>query len=457
MNFLGSLCLRRHRYLSQSMECRRQSSGSTHPSHAHSNSQSLCFLEQTNQPSMKRSLQSLGQWRGRLTSGTNAGRIPATTTTTKISLTLEASSTRSSKSTCREMSGQSAEAREAFSPSSKVYVTQIQPQQLTPPSHLLSPADVTQLVDNLLESTRTIMDGSSKHIVAFSGGIDSSVVAALVHQSFIPERETVHAVLGLSPAVSSEQVDLAEEVAHFIGIDFQKLPTPEGTDATYIENSGQACLACKTHLYTCLETIVAHQRQMEQDQGQHQQQQPQPPHHNGVDSFRIYNGTNADDLQDPTRLGLIAADRFDVRSPLRGITKEEVRMVGKHLGLPNWNYAASPCLRSRLAIGVEAIPDHLAKIEAAERYVRTSLALDATHNLRVRLLTKNRAMVEVEEGQLESAEEALGGWKTYFCEDLDFSSVDVRCFRTGSVAQVVTPTYSSTPPNLNAATDVATA
>jgi uncharacterized protein len=299
----------------------------------------------------------------------------------------------------------------------EVYNTKDRKNESTPFS--LEAQDATWLTDDLLDFTRSLMNGSQNHIIAYSGGIDSSVVAALVHKSRSSE-ESVQAVLGLSPAVPSDQIALAEEVAQVIGVPLEQIPTTEGSDATYIENSGQACLACKTHLYSCLESIAEHAS-------------------NG--RKRLYNGTNADDLQDPTRLGLIAADRFDVQSPLKMTTKEQVRIVGRHLGLPNWNYAASPCLRSRLAIGVEAVPHHLQRIEHAERHVRYSLGLDATHNLRVRLLSGNRAMVEVEEAFLAPAKSDLELWQAYFRDNLEFASVDVRCFKSGSVAKVVTPTY----------------
>ena len=82
------------------------------------------------------------------------------------------------------------------------------------------------------------MDGSDYHIIAYSGGVDSALVAALVHNSATSE-ESIRAVLGLSPAVPSDQVALAEHVAHVIGVTLEQIPTTEGTDATYIENSGQ--------------------------------------------------------------------------------------------------------------------------------------------------------------------------------------------------------------------------
>jgi len=286
--------------------------------------------------------------------------------------------------------------------------------------------DATRLTDELLKYTRNLMDGSAHHMIAYSGGIDSSVVAALVHRSKRRQEETATAVLGISPAVPADQIALAEQVAKVIGIPLEQVQTTEGSDVTYIENSGQACLACKTHLYTCLEMIAGH--------------------HTNIGK-RLYNGTNADDRKDPTRLGLIAADRFAVQSPLQYMTKEEVRIVGRHLGLPNWNYAASPCLRSRLAIGVEAIPQHLYRIETAEKYIRQWLDLDATRNLRVRLLHNDRAMIEVEEVMLEDAMKALNEWRHFFQEELQFQSVAVRPFKSGSVAKVVPATYDPSTPS----------
>jgi pyridinium-3,5-biscarboxylic acid mononucleotide sulfurtransferase len=269
---------------------------------------------------------------------------------------------------------------------------------------------VKELVDSLLDRTRSLMDGSKHHIIAYSGGVDSSLVAALIHQSASSD-ETVHAVLGLSPAVPQEQIDLSKQVADKIGIGLEIIPTTEGNDEVYIENNGQACLACKTHLYTCLDAVVKH-----------------------AGDRRLYNGTNADDLQDPTRLGLIAAENFKVKSPLSLTVKDDVRRAAKYLGLPNWNYAASPCLRSRIALGVSAIPQHLQRIEKAERFVRQSLSLDATNDMRVRLLSKNRAMVEVEPTHMDRAGSFLNAWQTHFKDQFGFASVAIRPFRSGSVA-----------------------
>ena len=292
-------------------------------------------------------------------------------------------------------------------------------------SYMPSHRETTLLVDNLLTYTRKLMDTTatekttSNHILAFSGGVDSSLVAQLLHTARLPG-ETVTAVLGLSPAVPQQQVELAQDIAAHIGINLQTVQTNEGQDAMYIENAGQACLACKTHLYSTLRAIHA----------SHTANTP-------TTTMLFYNGTNADDLLDPTRLGLIAADEFQIQSPLRQTPKEQVRQAARHLNLPNWDYAASPCLRSRLALGVPATHEHLKRIELAETLVKNALQVDATVNLRVRMLSGNRACIEVDGDWLEAASRLdlnqqliLADKRTRLFED-----VLVRAFKSGSVAR----------------------
>lgn len=336
----------------------------------------------------------------------------------------------------------------------------------------LQKEELTYFVDDLLLRTRILMDNdkgydafvddnsrstksninsdtsskgrSAHHVIAFSGGIDSSVAATLIHRvafstkpslsSSVYDREDVTAVLGLSPAVPMDQRKLAEEVASMIGVAFEQVSTTEGTDEVYVANDGRACLACKTHLYDNLKSISEQYCVSEPKEAQTRR---------NVDTI-LYNGTNADDLKDPTRLGLIAANDFAVRSPLSGLSKEHVRAVGRHLGLPNWNHAASPCLRSRLAVGVTATSDRLKNVEIAEAFVKDELGKDQPNttwdvrrSLRVRILSKNRAMIEVDDDQnLRNIERRLQSttWKAYFEERLGFAGVGVRKFKTGSVA-----------------------
>ena len=346
----------------------------------------------------------------------------------------------------------------------------------SPPSSssllLRSDGDATDLVDGLLLRTSGMMDPrNAANVVAFSGGVDSSLVAALVVRAFddhrhrprLPPRDgdddddddrgarwggSVRAVLGISAAVSQVQIDQARIVADFVGIPLTEVRTNEGDDDEYVRNDGRACYACKTHLYSALEAVAREagagmvaeaeagltrrrrrrrrRRRWREGGGSSQDDEggaDDDGEASGVDredgeerdevggspppsssssssppaSVLLYNGTNADDLLDPTRLGLIAASDFLVRSPLDLVAKGDVRRAARHLGLPNWDAAASPCLRSRLAIGVEATRDHLRAVEMAEAFVRDVLGLDGASNARVRMMAGGRAVVELDD------------------------------------------------------------
>lgn len=306
------------------------------------------------------------------------------------------------------------------------------------PSHRTSLlSDETKLVDSLLQHTASLIDKNASNIIAFSGGVDSSLAAALVHRSFQSfsdfEKGYVKAVIGISASLPDRQLSLARNVAGSIGIDLVEVATSEGLDSAYLENNGQACLVCKSHLYAALEAVTKRAAVM------------------GEKTRReviLFNGTNADDTNDPTRLGLIAAHNFSVRSPLINISKDEVRRAARHLSLPNWEYAASPCLRSRLALGVEATTKHLQAVSFAEDRVRDVLRLDETINLRVRMLAGKKAMVELDQKWFQNedtgstnpiidAEVLLksNGFDEY-CKTLGFEGgMGVRPFKSGAVSR----------------------
>eukprot|EP00985_Skeletonema_marinoi_P024049 scaffold16455_cov124-Skeletonema_marinoi.AAC.3 len=109
-----------------------------------------------------------------------------------------------------------------------------------------------ELVDSLLLRTSEMMNPHAANVVAYSGGVDSSLVAALVHRVFSDydnilspvnssARGSVQAVLGISHAVPQTQIDVARKVADFIGIPLMEVSTAEGTDEAYIRNDGHAC------------------------------------------------------------------------------------------------------------------------------------------------------------------------------------------------------------------------
>eukprot|EP00946_MAST-07B_sp_MAST-7B-sp1_P002782 g2782.t1 len=329
---------------------------------------------------------------------------------------------------------------------------------------------MSALVKSLLSATaRMGAQGDrtlASNLVAFSGGVDSSVVAALVFRAF---PETAVAVLGVSPAVPQDQIELARHVAETIGIPLREISTREGDNPLYVRNSGDACFHCKTELYTTLNALGSHaSEQLAKLDGSQRhawspselcessrQETASSPHcislevaddtplvgHPGEQTEQLnrvvlFNGTNADDMTDPTRVGLVAAKNFSVKSPLASISKVKVREAARYLGLPNHAHAAAPCLRSRLAHGVLATDVHLRAVESAERIVRDHLSLGVSDNLRVRLLAGGRSALEVDAKYLHLASDAADALAPVL-SGYGFEKLEVRAFKSGSVNGLV--------------------
>ena len=261
----------------------------------------------------------------------------------------------------------------------------------------------------LLETTRQLGIPEGRNLVAFSGGVDSALVAHAAHAVF---PESAIACLGVSGSLSAAQQRMAEVIAVHIGIPLQLIETREAEHPGYVANEGMSCYFCKTSLYDTMSALAAAMTAADVP-------------------FVLLNGTNADDMQDPTRVGLTAAQEFRVGSPLAAFTKQQVRELARHAGLPNWDAAASPCLRSRLQHGVPATPANLARVEEAEQRLRERFAISVTEDFRVRLLAGECAMIEAGDALLAAMDLAA-------CEaellPLGFARVDTRRFVSGGVS-----------------------
>ena len=179
-------------------------------------------------------------------------------------------------------------------------------------------------------------------LTAYSGGIDSTVVAAVAHRVLGPGRAI--AVIGDSPSLPRRELADAEAVAAAAGFELRRVEPNEQADAGYRANAGDRCYFCKTHLYATLHRAAADWQ---------------------FDT--LANGTNADDPGDH-RPGLRAADEAAVVSPLleARLGKAAVRRVAAELGLPNRDKPAAACLASRIPYGTPVTPELLARVEAAE-------------------------------------------------------------------------------------------
>jgi len=242
-------------------------------------------------------------------------------------------------------------------------------------------------------------------VIAFSGGVDSTYLAAVAKQEL---GDRALCILGLSASVSQFQREEAMRIAAELHLNFETIITDELSDPNYAANPTNRCYFCKSELFGKLRTIAAER------------------HIN-----YLLDGTNFDDLGGH-RPGKVAGDEKNVMSPLAdaGMTKDDVRELTQRLGVSGFDRPASPCLASRVAYGVPVTIERLARIERSEHNIR-SLGFS---EFRVRDLG-DRASVELAAGEVVAVDEEviLGVRGSGF----DNVQIDPRGFRSGSMNEVL--------------------
>lgn len=196
-----------------------------------------------------------------------------------------------------------------------------------------------QLKLKRLESWYSKRKGS---IVAFSGGIDSTLVLYLARK--FQGKQNAIGVISNSESLKKKDFELAQSICREFDIRLEVIKTNELTDERYNQNPINRCYFCKEHLYSDLSKIV-----------------------DKYPGFDVLNGTNFDDFGD-YRPGLKAASKFNIGSPMADceVTKEELRQLARHFQLPNWDKPASPCLSSRIPYNQVVTQKKLQQIEEAE-------------------------------------------------------------------------------------------
>mgnify|MGYP001385722316 FL=1 len=272
---------------------------------------------------------------------------------------------------------------------------------------LLSSDKYSKLISNKIIDLENFISNYSKVLVAFSGGVDSSLVAFISNKVLGKDNSKI--ILAKSPSLNSRELKYARELANKNNWNYSEIETNEFDNKDYRKNNPSRCFFCKFELYSSLDKISKE---------------------SGIEV--VFNGTNIDDLGD-YRPGNKAAKQIKVVSPLLecSISKSEIRDIALFFGLDNWSKPAQPCLASRVPYGTEITMNILKQIEDAENYLHDL----GFKNFRVRN-HGSVARIELEESDFKM----LLNKKLRFSIDekfrklgFNFVSLDLRGFKSGSL------------------------
>lgn len=261
-----------------------------------------------------------------------------------------------------------------------------------------------------IERLQTLFVQMERALIAYSGGIDSTLVAKIAYDVL---GDRTLAVTAASPSLLPEDLEDAQIQAAEMGIAHEIVQTHEMDNPNYTTNPVNRCYFCKSELHDTLKPLALSRGYQ-----------------------YVVDGVNADDLKD-YRPGIQAAKERGTRSPLAevGASKLEVRQMAQHLGLPWWDKSAQPCLSSRFPYGEEITVGKLQRVGRAERYLR-NLGLK---NLRVRS-EGDTARIEIPPEQIKEfvLTTELPTLVTAFQEfGFLYVTLDLEGYRSGKLNQVL--------------------
>ena len=268
-------------------------------------------------------------------------------------------------------------------------------------------SDLSPAVLAKYEALRAALEACPRVVVAFSGGVDSALVAWVAHDVLGPR---ALALTARSASLMAEELDDAVALAGEIGIAHRLVDTGELGRPEYVRNDPSRCYFCKTELFDAAALVAG-----------------------GLPGAVVVDGFNADDLGDH-RPGHRAAAEHGVRHPLweAGLSKAEVRAISRHVGLRTWNKPQLACLSSRLPYGMEVTEARLGRVGGLEAALRRLGFFD----LRARLVQGNEDMVRIEVGEGElgrllDPEVRRGVVAAGQAQGFRFVTLDLEGFRSG--------------------------
>jgi len=241
-------------------------------------------------------------------------------------------------------------------------------------------------------------------LVAYSGGIDSTLLAVAAH---VVHGHRCLAVLASSDTYPAHEVEYASALASDLGLRLLQVETHELVDPKFRRNDIDRCYYCKSELFSLLRTVADHK---------------------GL--RHVVDGSNLDDLAD-FRPGTRAAKEYGVLSPMAdvGLTKDDIRNIASSLGLPNWDKPSMACLASRFPYGEEITEGKLNRVATAEAAIRAL----GFRQLRVRAHS-DLARLEVGPDEFERAWETRAEIASALkSAGFTFAAVDLEGYRSGSL------------------------